>query len=559
MTEPLATHHAPRTTHKTDWLLIGVLVALVLPLRLWLICNTEVTARDSIGYIRYALQFEQKPWAKVLQQNHQHPGYPVLVWLTSLPIRAMEDATTAANMTLSAQLVSLVASLVLLVPMYWLGRQFFDRPVSFFATLLYQYLPISAQHLSDGISEPLYLVFLVMGLLQMVHGIRNRSVWRCALGGVFAGLAYLTRPEGALILPALGLMLIVMQIRPTWRCSWWRCGGCGSAAVFSAIAVGCTYAIVIGGLTNKPAPLVAMGFAERAEMKRPVDIAGPLSLFAATIPPTDNKLLSLGRSVWALGEEINQGFHYLAGVPALLGFVWSFAGLRRQPAFWALMAYIAIHGLILISLAMRVYYISDRHVMILVIGGCFFAVVALSELPRRILAWRKPVSQAPTETTGWLRSAPLWSAVLFVALLGACLPKATQRLHGNRAGNHAAGIWLAEHLHEGDVVMDDHAWSMFHAGLVFEEGREPKLPRDLEATCYIVITRSRDPRAQPQSQVIGVEFNPDGTAKSLRTVPIAKDAKTVYTWPPKAEADKVRVLIYAQRRDNDIHPWKKNP
>ena len=121
----------PRSITKIDWLLIGALVVLVLPLRIWLICNTEVTARDSIGYIRYALQFGEKPWHEVLEKNQQHPGYPVLVWLTSLPVRAWSGETTPENMEFSTQLVNFIASLLLLVPTYLLGRQFFDRGISF--------------------------------------------------------------------------------------------------------------------------------------------------------------------------------------------------------------------------------------------------------------------------------------------------------------------------------------------------------------------------------------------------------------------------------------------
>src|SRR5262245_51556743 len=116
-----------RSITKTDWLLIGLLLLLVLPLRLWLLHNTEVTARDSIGYIRYALQFERYPWQQVLKDNHQHPGYPVLVWAASVPVRAITGETTPDNMELSAQLVNLFASLLLILPMYLLGRQFFDR------------------------------------------------------------------------------------------------------------------------------------------------------------------------------------------------------------------------------------------------------------------------------------------------------------------------------------------------------------------------------------------------------------------------------------------------
>src|SRR5439155_24248464 len=133
------------------------------------------------------------------------------------PVRAVAGKTTPENMELSCQLVNLIASLMLILPMYWLGRQFFDRPVSFVGTLLYQYLPISAQHLSDGISEPLFLVLLVSGLLQAVQAVRARAVWHGVLCGVFTGLAYLTRPEGALVLPAFGVVLMATQILPASR------------------------------------------------------------------------------------------------------------------------------------------------------------------------------------------------------------------------------------------------------------------------------------------------------------------------------------------------------
>jgi 4-amino-4-deoxy-L-arabinose transferase-like glycosyltransferase len=154
-----------RSITKADWLLVGALLLLVLPLRLWLLHNTEVTARDSIGFIRYALQFEHDSFQHVLAKNDQHPGYPILVWLMSQPVRWFDGQTTPENMEFSAQLVNFFASLILILPMYFFGRQFFDRSVSFGAALLYQYLPISAQHLSDGISEPVFLVLLVSGAL----------------------------------------------------------------------------------------------------------------------------------------------------------------------------------------------------------------------------------------------------------------------------------------------------------------------------------------------------------------------------------------------------------
>jgi 4-amino-4-deoxy-L-arabinose transferase-like glycosyltransferase len=539
MQEPLATHHSPRT--KTDWLLIGLLLALVLPLRLWLICNTEVTARDSIGYIRYALQFEQYGWKETLLKNHQHPGYPAMVWLMSQPVRAIAGATTPENMELSAQLVNLFASLLLIVPMYWLGRQFFDRTVSFGAVVLYQYLPISAQHLSDGISEPVFLVLMVNGLLQAVQAVRERSVWRCQLFGLFAGLAYLTRPEGALLLPAFGIVLVGLQVWPSWRWSARQFFGCGIGAATTAALVGAIYVGTTGQLSNKPTANVILG--KEGELTQSID-ATTLHLFAASFTRADSRGEQFRQSIRAVLSEINQGFHYVAGIPARLGLFWSFGNLRRHPGFWVVAAFVSILVAILIALGMAASYVSDRHVMILVLLGSFFAVHGLRELPRRVLSLLRVNDTADAALVWWkrgIRSAPVWFAILFATVIAVSLPKATQRLHGNRAGNHAAGLWLAQHIEpaENAMILDDHNWSHFFSGVFFLEGHEPAFPRDYPSKCYVVTTRARDPQVDAERQARVVAAN----------------AKVVYTWPENIDPEKARVVVYAQSRPFDKYPW----
>jgi hypothetical protein len=572
MIEPLTTHHS--SLIKTDWLLIGVLITLVLPLRLWLLCNTEVTARDSIGYIRYALQFEQYSWQEVLTKNHQHPGYPALVWLMSLPVRAIDGATMPDNMERSTQLVNLFASLLLIVPMYFLGRQFFDRTVSFWSVILYQYLPISAQHLSDGISEPIFLVLLVSGLLQAVHAIRERTVWRCALCGLCTGLAYLTRPEGALILPAFACVLIVLQFRSEWRCAWQRFFACGTSALVTAVLIASIYFAATGRITNKLSAietlnnlvkLVAEIFCAQESSAVAAGLSQRLQVFAVSFPTIDDKGMRLLRSVWALISEVCAGFHYVAGIPALLGFWWTFGSMRRRADFWVVMAFSMLHSFILIALAMSVSYVSDRHVMILVLGGCFFAVAGLRELPRRVLAlcqtngvsdaspWPGSVLRPQGVSTDpghvlaknarkmWYRSAPVWFGILLFALIAFCLPKATQRLHGNRVGNHEAGLWLAKQIDHNDNanIVDDHAWSHFFSGLIFQEGHEPAFAKDHPSKCFVVTTRSRDPLVH-----------------SLRQSPkLAKNAEVVFHWPEHDDIEKARVVVYVQPRLYDEYPW----
>lgn len=73
---PAADHPAPpRDTARDVWSLV-LLLLLATAVRAWLVGHTEVAARDSIGYIRYALNLEHEPWEQALRRNEQHPGYP---------------------------------------------------------------------------------------------------------------------------------------------------------------------------------------------------------------------------------------------------------------------------------------------------------------------------------------------------------------------------------------------------------------------------------------------------------------------------------------------------
>lgn len=245
--------------------------------------------------------------------------------------------------------------------------------------------------------------------------------------------------------------------------------------------------------------------------------------------------MQLQQSVRAVALEICQGLHYAGIVPVLLGLWWSLAALHRHPGFWVLAGFASIHVAILVRLAMSVSYVSDRHVMILVILSSYFVIVGVRETMNRILArWQ----QEPNPRIVY--SPAFWTILLLVAFFVACLPKATQRLHGNRTGNHEAGLWLQKQIERGDVIVDDHNWSHFFAGMLFQEGRDTPLPADLKPTCYVVTTRSRDPFIDAKRQ----------------TEKIAADARVVYVWPEASEVAKARVIVYAQERDPKTHPWK---
>src|SRR5712691_2792109 len=67
----------PATSVWREVALLAVLLGLAAGIRAWLIGHTEVAARDSVGFIRYALELERYPWKEVLERSLQHPGYPM--------------------------------------------------------------------------------------------------------------------------------------------------------------------------------------------------------------------------------------------------------------------------------------------------------------------------------------------------------------------------------------------------------------------------------------------------------------------------------------------------
>ena len=173
-------HSALRIPHSAlDLRCVAILVLLVVAIRGWQITHTEVASRDSISYIRIAWQLENGPWRQVFPSSPQHPGYPLAVLGMSLPVRHFLPDDLPHAWQLSAQLVSALASVLLLVPMYFFGREVFDRRIAFWSCVLFQCLPTSGKIMSDALSDTLFLLFACSGLWLASLALRRNS-WRCS-------------------------------------------------------------------------------------------------------------------------------------------------------------------------------------------------------------------------------------------------------------------------------------------------------------------------------------------------------------------------------------------
>src|SRR5439155_22758919 len=122
-----------------------------------------------------------------------HPGYPLAVLAASLPVRQLSTQPDAVRMQFSAQLVSALAGLLLIFPMFYLGKRLFDARVGFWAALLFQCLPVTGHILADGISEALFLLLTAVSLCLAARALDGSGLGRFALCGAFWGLPSLPR------------------------------------------------------------------------------------------------------------------------------------------------------------------------------------------------------------------------------------------------------------------------------------------------------------------------------------------------------------------------------
>jgi hypothetical protein len=170
-------------------------------------------------------------------------------------------------------------------------------------------------------------------------------------------------------------------------------------------------------------------------------------------------------------------FHFLT-LPAFLG-LWLF---RRRfvevPGAWLLAATGGLLVLLLYWLGVSNGYVGERHVMLIVIGGLYFAVATVavlsSWLARAISRWRPNLSGSTVS--------------LLVLLLLTTLPlsKTLARMHADRRGFKEAGLWLAKNAAPGETIIDPFAWAGYYAGRRYQPDTQSVAP----GWCYIILERS---------------------------------------------------------------------
>lgn len=538
----LETVERPRSLFGPDYLRLAALVLVAVAVHGWLIAHTALTARDSLGFARLALCFET-PSAAPPHENgrpkntldhiraaEHPPGFPLAVWATDAVLRHLTDKPTPERALLATQLANALAATLLVIPTYLIGRMLFGRNTGFAAALLFQVLPVPAKITSDGLTEGVYLLATASAIVLGVRAVRRPQISGFLLCGLATGASYLVRPEGLMVAAGPGAVALWLGLTRRWP----RDAALGrlTALAIGVALVSVPYMAVIGKLTNKTSGQEMMN---PSGPSRPIifDIRNQGNTQRATTGAVlfaewwnDARDSGQSRELWAVravAKEMSKTSNYVVWPLA----VFALLALRRrfatEPALWVPVVLIACNIALLVYLAARVGYVSERHTMLLTLLACQFAAAGLPLLAAGIGQLLPRVERLGIRVT---------AAGLLVALVASALPFALKSMHANREAHRRAGEWLAPRATDGDGLVDPYCWAEWYAGrTLYRTSWNPPVSRNT----YIVLENEKV-KGSPHSRLPELPG-----AKELTKHPTSR---IVYQWPEDVPVEQAQIYVY---------------
>jgi hypothetical protein len=183
---------------RKDFALLALLALTALGIRLYFLQFYDVISADGITYVNIAKDFISG--RGLAAATHYPPLFPILLGLAS---------TLTGDFERAGLLVSVVMGSLLVVPVYLLGIEFFDRRVGAIAAFLSITWPTLRYWSTSVMSQATYLTLLLLGVYCLWVAYRRSAALPALLAGIFFAGAHLTRSEGVLVFLA-GLAVLVL-------------------------------------------------------------------------------------------------------------------------------------------------------------------------------------------------------------------------------------------------------------------------------------------------------------------------------------------------------------
>jgi hypothetical protein len=444
-------------------------VALAAALHLFGVFRAFLPAQDGLKFLRAARQFHERPWIGVVRGTDQHPLYPACIALVE-PGFAAILGSGPSTWRIAAQVVSGLASILVLFPLYWIARSLFDdHATASLAVLLFVLLPIPNDVGHDTLADALGLLGFATSLWLGAAALRTGRVWEAFGSALAAGLGYLARPEVAVV-PVAVLAVAAVRSTPAllrWNWTTWKSTWPEETALRSFLQMGClgltflvcvgSYALVKGEISEKLAIRRGASIPSAHDAPRKSRPSLPKGLddarwdFSPKEESDHPRRLTLKRAAARVGQAWVEALGWAGALFA----VWGAVRVQASSTRWLIATYIAVYVLALVRHATNLGYLSNRHVLSLVIVSLPWASAGALLCARRAIALVgvDPAARRCLGATGLV--------VLIAAGVSAQVAKPG---HPSRFGHWAAGQWLGEHASDAQTVLDTRGWALFLTG-----------------------------------------------------------------------------------------------
>ena len=427
-------------------LLIVFLMAAAGALLVWKTSRTAIIFADGLRYIRQAKVIESDSIVDGLFDAVDHPAYPLAIsWAHGL-----EGGEDPLDWQHAAQMASVVAGILLVIPLYLVAVELVGPRTAWMALVLAFIAPLLSNVLADALSEGTFLLFWLWGLWSGLRFLRDgRFAWLLPML-LAAALAYFTRPEGLLLPVAMVATLLMLPILPATRLKWSRWWVAIGVLVIGPILVVGPYMVHKGGLGTKPAIARFIGAAppssnEAVERNRPLD-------------PDQSAIRTNAVASKAAFEAIRDAVTtpILAFVPIGLWIAWNGRERNRQ---WLLLGILMVGSLLgLIRLHATGGYCTPRHTLIPALLLIPFAALGLDGLLRHAVLPGRWLGEGRRS----LRPGPIFWLIALAIVGLPSLDRHRSPLNGSFAAYREAADWLSEHAEAGDGVVDLTGWTQFY-------------------------------------------------------------------------------------------------
>lgn len=455
-----------------------VLLLLTLLPRIIAIARSVAPARDAFRYWDAANRFSEQPFVDAVRAIDAHPLYPLSLHGLRQFLDGLAGSVDSSAWFVACQCWSLLAYTCFIAFSFVLGVRLWSCRISFWGCLAVSCLPRQLAYSVDVLSDGLHAALFSGSLLAIGLSLESQpnvkvprgTILKGGVGGLFAGMAFWTRPEG-LLLPAIFLSVsISRQFSSKWRIPWPGWGMGVAAFLIPAMVMDLAYVGILGELSPKNSAKALLGATTQAEPTAyrgdgwlQLAVADPPSIEDGIAPPIPSGWLG---AAWVLFLEIGQETRGWL----LVFFLYSLMDRRRTRARMprGLLVLFTLLGTaaMLLLLVRTAGFLASRYLTpclplfaMLAMTGVEAFVGRIADLP--CFSWEKSWPAPVLD----MRRRRVTFAVIAVVVVGLCVPRWLQPLHPHRSGHRAAADWLRAHAKRGEKVFDPVGMSSYFAGL----------------------------------------------------------------------------------------------